>query len=221
MRTLQSLSCKTRRTCWRRQRDLEYWELSSILYQGGRKINSPELINLKLHPPGCLPQSQVSMMEWWTDDENGSSSSFFSLSLDSSFFWVPGQSAESSEDEEVRRRFGTDNKFTLCAYKVSLSHTHTGTWIGGLVSVEDDLLIFNHLVPHLTQSFGGERTLVEKTNNLRHTIQHDNTSYYLFVSFHPITRSWSIVGISEVVYEEEGRVRHKLNTLSHLVVERK
>lgn len=27
-----------------------------------------------------------------------------------------------------------------------------GTGIGGFFSVEDDLLIFNHLIPHLTQS---------------------------------------------------------------------
>lgn len=45
--------------------------------------------------PGCRPQSHVSMMEWCAD-VSMSSSSFFSLSLGSSFFWVPKQSVQSS-----------------------------------------------------------------------------------------------------------------------------
>lgn len=57
---------------------------------------NPEHVIKYHHPPGCLPQSHISMMEWWKDEAaTASSSSFFSLSFVSSFFWV--QSAQSSE----------------------------------------------------------------------------------------------------------------------------
>ena len=56
----------------------------------------------QLCSPGCLPQSQVSMIEWWTEVKDTSSSSFFSLSLHSSFFWAPAQSAESSENRREK-----------------------------------------------------------------------------------------------------------------------
>lgn len=106
------------------------------------------------------------MMEWCTDVVV-SSSSFLSLSLGSSFFWIPKQSVQSSKIKPQQVQRFTLWPFPSSVWELNHKNTKQGknarcTWVSAFLSVKRYLLIFYHLIPHLAQSLRRERPLTTR-----------------------------------------------------------